>query len=312
MALLQNGSNFSAEPYLRLGVTDVVSRTVPWSNNGRQLNLWWGRYPFSNLYGIPVPYAGGVAWIMPLVSGGLYTDLGVITGTGTLSLAPSQNMNLGVAIATGGSIVGSGDITVAGLNSLWDLLTTTAHLSGSGDMSPLPNMVGGAPLAIILTGSGDVYNATDLTMGSVLEALLTGSGDISSANLVSLLQLVATLSGSGNVSSADLKMGVYILSSLNGSGDVTSTNLTGIANMQCVINIGALPSAIDNASAVLGSLVDGQYTVQQILKIIAAVTAGSVTGGPSNPTFSNMENTSTVVTGTVDSNGNRTDVTLTP
>ena len=157
-----------------------------------------------------------------------------------------------------------------------------------------------------------VFGDADTTIISALVAILSGSGTISSTNLTEIAIMLANLTGSGDMNPANLAGGISILSSLSGSGDLTHAGLMGMAQLQCIINIGALPTAYDNAQAVMGSLVDGNYTVAQILKIIASVTAGKVSGGPNVPAFRNLTDATTVVTGTVDSNGNRTGVTLNP
>ena len=73
-----------------------------------------------------------------------------------------------------------------------------------------------------------------------------------------------------------------------------------------------VPTAANNASAVMASVVDGTYTLSQVLKIIAAVTAGKVSGGPGSPVFRNLTDVSDVVSGTADASGNRSAVTLNP
>jgi len=88
--------------------------------------------------------------------------------------------------------------------------------------------------------------------------------------------------------------------------------LEGKAWLESTINIGAIPSAIDNASAVLGSFIDSPYTLKDVLRILAAVNAGKVSGGPTYPVFRSITDEKNTVSGTVDVDGNRTNVILNP
>ena len=66
------------------------------------------------------------------------------------------------------------------------------------------------------------------------------------------------------------------------------------------------------ADAVLDEVVVGSYTVQDILKILAAAMAGKATGGGTTTvTFRGVDDASDVIVATVDANGNRSAVTLT-
>lgn len=118
---------------------------------------------------------------------------------------------------------------------------------------------------------------------------MLGSGTMS---YQSARDMIAAIIGGGNISLADLQ--------------------DGKAWLEANINIGAIPSSTDNAYAILESLIDGPYTLQDVLKIIAAVNAGKISGGPDEPIFRNMTDISNVVSGTVDSDGNRTNVVLNP
>jgi hypothetical protein len=66
------------------------------------------------------------------------------------------------------------------------------------------------------------------------------------------------------------------------------------------------------AIALLGETVIGSYTVQDILKILAAKMVGKATGGgKATITYRGVDDASDVIIETVDSNGNRSAVTLT-
>jgi hypothetical protein len=68
-----------------------------------------------------------------------------------------------------------------------------------------------------------------------------------------------------------------------------------------------------SGSSILMETVDSTYNFKQILQIMAAVMAGKVTGGnTSTITFRDLGDGTNRVVATVDSNGNRTDVVITP
>ena len=66
------------------------------------------------------------------------------------------------------------------------------------------------------------------------------------------------------------------------------------------------------ADAILDEVVVGSYTMRQLLKVMAAALAGKATGGgTTSVTFRGVDDASNVIVATVDTNGNRSAVTLT-
>lgn len=66
------------------------------------------------------------------------------------------------------------------------------------------------------------------------------------------------------------------------------------------------------ADAILDEVVVGPYTMRQLLKVMAAALAGKATGGGTTTvTFRGVDDASNVIVATVDTNGNRSAVTLT-
>jgi hypothetical protein len=92
-----------------------------------------------------------------------------------------------------------------------------------------------------------------------------------------------------------------IASILEDTGTTIPATLAGLATST---EVGAI--------ALLGETVIGSYTVQDILKILAAKMVGKATGGSTATiTYRGVDDTSNVIVETVDSNGNRSAVTLT-
>lgn len=70
--------------------------------------------------------------------------------------------------------------------------------------------------------------------------------------------------------------------------------------------------ASEQADTVLDEVVVGSYTMRQLLKVMAAALAGKATGGgTTSVTFRGVDDASNVIVATVDTNGNRSAVTLT-
>jgi len=78
---------------------------------------------------------------------------------------------------------------------------------------------------------------------------LTGRGDLT-AGIIGTGLLTATLEGSGNITQAKLNAGRNLQVTLTGGGDLIVADIEGPAKMQCIIRIGANPSAFDIAQAV--------------------------------------------------------------
>jgi len=104
-----------------------------------------------------------------------------------------------------------------------------------------------------------------------------------------------------------------------------STNLTPVAleiqltdfDLNSTSNsVGAVASVTGDVTLATGEVLDlvvvGSYTIQDVLKIMASVLAGKLTGGGTTEvTFRGIDDTSDVVVATVDADGNRSTVTIT-
>jgi Rieske Fe-S protein len=78
------------------------------------------------------------------------------------------------------------------------------------------------------------------------------------------------------------------------------------------LNAYAPAVAADISTEVFGFNVDGTLTFKEVTQIIAASTAGKVSGAPGSPVFRDLDDTQDVITATVDSSGNRTAITYNP
>jgi hypothetical protein len=82
--------------------------------------------------------------------------------------------------------------------------------------------------------------------------------------------------------------------------------------VQVYVSEANVPTAADVATAVWASLLEGSFSASDIMRINAAVSAGKTSGQPTAPVFRDLNDTVNRVVGTVDPNGNRTAVTVTP
>jgi hypothetical protein len=83
--------------------------------------------------------------------------------------------------------------------------------------------------------------------------------------------------------------------------------LSGMDNVVAIYNVVDYVGPIfDQANTVEG------YTFRQALRLFGAAIAGLVTGGPGSPVYQSMGGSTTRISATADSSGNRSAVTLTP
>lgn len=187
-----------------------------------------------------------------------------------------------------------------------------------------------------LTGTGEL----DAIGGLVVQLLadLIGSGEISDADLKAFLQAVASLTGSGVAAGTRTGIGALI-SAITGDGTAETSTATGTGELDADLvvtgtglttgNVGAAVwaalAAANNVTGTMGEklndagsgsnpwteVIESGFTAAEILRILAAVLAGKVSGaGLGTETFVGIDGTTDRVVSTVDSNGNRTSVTL--
>lgn len=187
-----------------------------------------------------------------------------------------------------------------------------------------------------LTGTGEL----DAIGGLVVQLLadLIGSGEISDADLKAFLQAVASLTGSGVAAGTRTGIGALI-SAITGDGTAETSTATGTGELDADLvvtgtglttgNVGAAVwaalAAANNVSGTMGEklndagsgsnpwteVIESGFTAAEILRILAAVLAGKVSGaGSGTETFVGIDGTTDRVVSTVDTSGNRTSVTL--
>ena len=81
--------------------------------------------------------------------------------------------------------------------------------------------------------------------------------------------------------------------------------LTAIGHMSGTTEDTGALTAPNVATAVWQYIIESGYSAEEIVRIIASVTAGKSSGGPGSPVFRDLGDTKDRVTGTADADGNR-------
>ena len=189
------------------------------------------------------------------------------------------------------------------------------------------------PATVSLTGTGDLDATAGLIIAMVLAA--SGSGTLA-ANIAGRFNAVVGMSGSGGLTATATGLAA-LAATLTGTGGLAAT-ASGIGNMEIDIvvtgtglttaNVGAAVwsalAAVNNEPGTMGEklndagsasnpwteVIEGGYTAAEMLKLIAAMAAGQLSGAPTGPIeIKGVDGTTTRITATVDTDGNRLTVT---
>ena len=132
-------------------------------------------------------------------------------------------------------------------------------------------------------------------------AVIQGTGAVT-AQARGYARMLATLQGSGSISYARMVNLISAYATLQGTGQITTAQARGLLRMLATIKVNEL-SQDDVTGAVLEAKVDGNYTLKQVLRIIASAVAGKTSN--TGQTFRDLSDTKDRITGTV-SSGDRT------
>mgnify|MGYP006921321341 CR=1 FL=1 len=157
-----------------------------------------------------------------------------------------------------------------------------------------------------LTGTGDLAATGALIVSGIAE--LVGTGTIS-ANIVAALAAAADLSGSGTLDAALLADG-YMIAPIPGTGTLALTSYA-TGTMECDIVPPVILDAQTFSAELLATEIEPGLTLEGALRLIAAATAGKVSGGgTATVTIKNaVADDKSRIVAEVDSSGNRTAIT---
>lgn len=176
-------------------------------------------------------------------------------------------------------------------------LASRNALTGIGSISATALAVKLAQAAI--TGTGELTAVGGLIVSLV--GAISGSGTVNAANVQAFLAAVASLTGSGDITANRSALGA-LLSALTGSGGIDLTPAAiGELSADLVVTGTGLTTA-NVGQAVWAKVIEAGFTAEEVLRLIAAVTAGDATGLESgSPAFEGLDESTTRVAGTYSS-----------
>lgn len=285
------------------------------TNPAAKRNMFAGEAIESDVAAVPDGCRHPVAWIMPRKPGAM-SSRNEITGSGTLTgnawsvkLAEAMLTGSGELTAFGGlvvqliaSISGSGTVSSADLKAF---LQALASIGGSGDATGTMTAFGELIAELLGEGTAD---GSVLTGIGELEAVIRGYGDLTPEGLRDAVwNAVAS-----NYNTAGT-MGQKLNSAASGGVDYNALAAAVWAYATRTLSAGEVPTETDIATAVMTYTVEAGWSMEEMLRVFAAVLAGKVSGaGTGTETFRGINDDTDRVVATVDANGNRTAITLDP
>ena len=335
MALIGNHSVLCKCPlkFFAGSTTSVESQVRSnWQNSARMRGamLRDGQSAAYDNMAYPGGYYPSYTWMIPQIAGQIGVSAGLMLGFGDTT---TENLAGGMYIAA--SLTGSGDITLENLSVLGNLstnltgsasittaslsgsLSAVANLTGSGDVSA--SLGGSLSASASLSGSGDITAASLTNATLLLTAALSGGGDITTASLTNAtLLLTAALSGSGSIAATPIAPG-SLSAAIKSYGDLTPQGLSDavwnalLSNYTSPGSTGVQLAAAGAGGNPWATVLENGYTAEQLMRLMASALFGKVAGAPGTTvTFRDTGDSTNRITATVDSNGNRTTITLNP
>ena len=293
MALCSNGVTWFGTGIRHFGATAYLSAFPSALHGdicqaGRMRNITAGEGITDELVGIPSGYRHPGAWMMPQKPGALAAR-NTVSGSGGASATAQSGYNIDATITGAGDIPGC-DIGL--------IISIAATLTASGGISSAATEAL-AGLAATLTGTGDI-SATAAGLAT-LGAALVGSGAINPSN-TALMDVAATIRGYGDLTPEGLRDAVWnaVLANyaaVGSAGFALSTASSGGVDLNAL------------ATAVWGKVLESSFTAEEMMRILAAGTAGQRSGvGTATETYKGLDGTTVRIEFSPDANGNGTPV----
>ena len=255
MALIGNYSVYDKQPLKYIGGANAVTAIHAgnrgnFAQSGRVRSRMMQDQTTTALeyYALPNGAYPSLTWFIPQQAGGIGSS-NQIYGLGSLvaSLAGGRNATA--------DLTGVGDITNGNLTLIAQLI---ASLTGAGDVTPPPSLVGTLYLASDLTGVGAV--AATLNAFASVQANLSGTGTLTLTPYATG-QLSADITGESTLSPQNLAAAVWsaLAAQFNDAG--TMGELMNSAGSDPLLEV-----------------VEGTLTVKDVLRLLLAVNTGDATG----------------------------------
>lgn len=281
MALIGNQSRLYVNPLRYFGgVTGQGHDRPGWSQPGMTRGVF-SNSAWSPKSGRPDGYRPPYTWVIPQEAGGLGSR-NIIVGTGSLVASGAMGKNGEAGLTGSGTLTGTGALIVSAL----------AALVGSGSVTTA-NLLAVLQAAAALTGSGTLA-ATRAALAA-LSATMAGTGALAGTRYA-IGHLEADISPFSTLSPESLASAVW--SAIAGEND----------------DVGTMGEKLNDAGS--GSnpwteVIEGTYTAAELLRIMAAALAGELSGAATTTiTILGVDEATDRIVATVDSDGNRTALTL--
>lgn len=181
-------------------------------------------------------------------------------------------------------------------------ITGTGAFAGAGSA--------GRNIEASIAGAGEL--AADATAVARLIAALTGAGAIT-GDPTGVARLAASLAGSSTVAGSASAI-AFLAATIAGAATVAAEQ-RALAHVTADITVGEATTLTADAIAatVWATVLEAGYSADDILGLIAAAVAGKLSGADGTTiTIRDIGDTADRIVATVDENGNRSAVTLTP
>lgn len=181
-----------------------------------------------------------------------------------------------------------------------------SHNEAQGDASLTVNLAGGKNATATIVGTSDFAATGQLVVSAA--ATLVGTSSLS-GNLLAALIADAELIGTSSMSGAVTAKG-WMTATIVGTSTLTATRYaTGTLTATISATTELSPESL--ATAVWTQALEGVYTAEEMMRVMAAALAGEVSGaGTSTITIRDINDATDRIVATVDGTGNRTAITL--
>lgn len=295
MALRCNGNMFQNTGIQHFGAT-ILNSAYPhvlqqnFAQTNRIRNLTAGEGITSDLVGLPSGNRHPSAWMMPQKAGAIAAR-NTITGAATFTATAQSGYNIAA------TVTGDGGIPPCSIGLIVSIAATLEATGGitSAQLEAL------ASIAATITGSSSV-TATAAGLAD-LAASIAGAGLVN-ANNTALMDIAATIRGYSELTPEGIRDNVW-------GAILANYQATGTAGK--ALSSAAVGGVDYNllAQAVWEAAIDGGYTAEELMRLMSSAMAGKVSGAEGTTTiFRDITDTKDRITATVDTNGNRTAITL--
>ncbi len=181
-----------------------------------------------------------------------------------------------------------------------------------------PGYITDQPVNAIKLAGQTITAATGVTFPTVVANEATFPADFASLLIADKLLQVNVTHVNGTaydvLTKGDIAQGVWaeLLPGSYTAGMAGYHVGNGIPAVFTAVGALSIPTANQNRDAVMGAIIEASRTLRDCIALLSARELGASSGGPGSPAYKGLDGTTVRVSATVDANGNRSGVTLTP